>query len=391
MKAIIFYIALLFLMTSDCVYGQQQGCIENDRFANACTRTVTISGTCPTWTDDCGDGWIRSHGTPNIGTYQYEIKGQIRTGYLAYMWSKSNSDGEGMFTPYLFKRGHSYDVTLTVATGTNAAGSIKIFAANGLVQGALSKCGGPPPSNVYKVPIGEYAGSTNGEIDISFTFVNNSPVDLNQIWIYPEGTDGSQYELYVKWVEVCPSCSGEIVYNNGVINTETTRVGSISAGSSAGSGGSGVVMTDGTANIKFYATNSIRLLPEFKASVTTGTFTAKVDQCYLLPARKETRKSISPLVRPYDDFQTITTKEENKLTIYPSVTSGQVYITASGQELQNAEILVFDQLGKKVLAVPKANYSGKTAVNLGTLNNGIYILQVKQPTKTITQKVIVQK
>ena len=391
MKSIIFYIALLFLMTSDCVYGQLQGCIENDRFANACTNTVSAGG-CPTWTNDCGDGWIRSHGTPNIGTYQYEIKGQIRTGYLAYMWSKSNSDGEGMFTPYLFKRGHSYDVTLTVATTANSAGSIKIYAANGLVQGGLSKCGGPPPSNVYKVLIGEYVGGTNGEIDISFTFVNNSPVDLTQIWIYPEGTDGTQYELYVKWVEVCPSCSGEIVYNNGVINTEITRVGIISAGSSAGSGGSGVVTVDGAANINFYATNVIRLLPEFNASVTSGTFRAKVDQCYLLPARKETRTNISPLVRPFDDFKIITIpKQENKINIYPSVTTGPVYILASQSDLQNAEIMVFDQLGKKVLAVPKANYPGKAAINLQTLSNGIYIIQVKQSTKTITQKVIVQK
>jgi hypothetical protein len=389
MKAIIFYIALLFLMTSDCLYGQQQGCIENDRFANACTRVVKSSDDCPTWTNDCGDGWVRSHGTPNIGTYQYEIKGQIRTGYFAYMWSTSNSEGEGMYTPYVFLRGHSYDVTLTVAT-TNDLGSIKIYAANGLVQGGLSGCGGNPLSlNVFKVPIGEYVGNTNGEITISFTFVNNSIMDLTQIWIYPEG-DGGKYETFVKWVEVCPSCSGEIVYNRSVDVPRTTRLGTITAGSTAGSGNSGVVQVAGNTN--FYATNVIRLLPEFDANAINGTFTAKVDQCYLLPARMETRTPISRLVRPFDDFQSIKTSiQENKINIYPSVTTGPVYIIASQQDLQNAEIIVFDQLGKKVLAVPKANYSGKAQINLGTLRNGIYILQIKQSTKTITQKVIVQK
>ena len=191
-------------------------------------------------------------------------------------------------------------------------------------------------------------------------------------------------------MEVCPSCSGEIVYNQGIINTPITRVGKISAGSSAGSGGSGVVTAAG--NVNSYATNEIRLLPEFSVSGANGNFLAKVDQCYLLPARKETRRSISPLVRPYDDFQKIATPiQNNKVSIYPSVTTGLVYITAGGQDLQNAEIMVFDQLGKKVLTLPKANYSGNAQVNLVGLNNGVYIILLRQSVKTITQKIIVQK
>ena len=387
MKALIIYLSLLFLISSDCLYAQ---CFVST-FATACTNAISIDG-CPTWTDNCGDGWIRSHGTPNIGTYQYERKGQILTGYLAYMWSKSSTDGEGMFTPYLFKKGHSYDVSIQVAT-SNTNGSIKLYAATGLVQGVLSHCGGAP-QNVFKVPIGEFSGPTNGEITLSFVFTNNSPVDLTQIWIYPEGS-GVKHELYVKWVQACTSCDGDIIYNNGSVPTGITRVGTISAGSTAGSGGFGTVTVDGSTITNLYATKQINLLPEFHATATGGTFTAKVYECYLLPqGRLETYnfKSIRPLTPPTNDLEKIPGPiTESKINVYPSVSTGQVNITGSPQDLENVELTVFDQSGRKMLQIPKANYLDKATINLSHLNNGIYILQIRQQTKTITQKIILTK
>ena len=149
---------------------------------------------------------------------------------------------------------------------------------------------------------------------------------------------------------------------------------------------------DGTATTNLYAVDLIRFLPEFDAKVTSGTFSAKADQCYLLPSRKETRTTISRLVPPSNDLQKITTAvQENKINIYPSVTTESVYITGPPQDLENVEITVFDQLGRKMLQIPKTTYSNKAVINLGRLSNGVYILQLKQLAKTLTRKIIVQK
>jgi hypothetical protein len=77
--------------------------------------------------------------------------------------------------------------------------------------------------------------------------------------------------------------------------------------------------------------------------------------------------------------------------VYPSVSTGQVNISGSPQDLENVELTVFDQSGRKMLQIPKASYLNKATINLRHLNNGIYILQIRQQTKTITQKIILTK
>ncbi len=98
MKAIIFYISLL--LSCNLINGQT--CLQNGSFANACTNVIVSShGDCPTWTDACGDGWVRSHGTPQMIFYN----DGNHSGFYAFMWAEHTSStgtfydgGEGMFT-----------------------------------------------------------------------------------------------------------------------------------------------------------------------------------------------------------------------------------------------------------------------------------------------------
>jgi hypothetical protein len=73
------------------------------------------------------------------------------------------------------------------------------------------------------------------------------------------------------------------------------------------------------------------------------------------------------------------------LTIYPNPVSGdRIYITTKLNE--DKEIVIFDVLGKKVLQTVLTSKE----LNIGTLNPGIYIIQVKEADAVATRKLIVK-
>src|SRR6185369_12832666 len=132
---------------------------------------------CPTWTNSCGAGWTRSHGTPQMNPC-FCGPGHTVCHY-AYMWSTiyqtTGLKGEGMFTTQNFSANHSYKLTARISTNISS-GSVLFYAANGLAQSSLNQCGDaiPTVSSSNKQLIGQYNGYTNGTITVEFTFNANA-------------------------------------------------------------------------------------------------------------------------------------------------------------------------------------------------------------------------
>lgn len=73
------------------------------------------------------------------------------------------------------------------------------------------------------------------------------------------------------------------------------------------------------------------------------------------------------------------------LSIYPNPVSGdRIYITTKLNE--DKEITIFDVLGKKVLQTELTSKE----LNIGSLNPGIYIIQIKEEDAVATRKLIVK-
>src|SRR6185369_1494432 len=203
----------------------------------------------------------------------------------------------------------------------------------------------PTVSSSNKQLIGQYNGYTNGTITVEFTF--NANADYAQLWIYPQATSNNEYQLGVSRVNVCPYCSGTIVYNSGTVPTGTTNSGRIDAGSSAGSGGSGTVTVLGTANTTFQAIDEINLVYDFNASVTSGSFSAEIVSCNGL-FREDTIEDSSDIELPdvgeseIDDQGSVAAKQINGsyrakplggfVKVYPTVGSGIINIENNFQK-----------------------------------------------------------
>jgi hypothetical protein len=383
MKVVIIYISLFFFILPAFMYGQ---CLSNGNFSNACSETDYADRGCPTWTENCGDGWIRSHGTPNLGTYTYQDKGQTKVGYYAFLYSGSSTTGEGMFTPYNFKAHHTYTLSIDISVSVDALGDkdawVLIYAANGLVQGNYNnRCEDPIP-DVSKFEIGKYSGSgTNGWTTMSFTFAPDA--DYTQLWIYPVRIKGYQVNLSFKSVSLCPSCEGEIFYGGGLIPAGISKAGKIFAGG-PGVFGNGVnIHSDATTNLM--AAQEIEFFSELEAFPTTGSLTAEIYACTQSSARTESVTS-----KPAVPVKLAPIEAQTDINIYPSITTGHVYITRN-RDLGNVVLEIYDQAGRKMLNVPKTAFVNSSTLDLSNFSNGIYFLRIKKPGTSITKKIIVQK
>lgn len=91
----------------------------------------------------------------------------------------------------------------------------------------------------------------------------------------------------------------------------------------------------------------------------------------------------------YDDMSVTsalktTQNSINGLNVYPNpVTTGTFYINTSSNDLKSVSI--FDVLGKQVLKTKTSN-----AVNVSTLNSGVYILKITENGSTATRKLVIK-
>jgi len=399
-------ITISFLVLSNQLHSQET-CLANGDFTNACGNTT---GICPTWTDACGDGWVRSHGSPEMKSYLIH-PGQYA--FYAYMWSRVYSTlglrSEGMFTSYSFLANHSYHVRFRIST-SNANGSVRFYAASNLTQSAIptGNCGGPVPTpSPTPQLITQYNGFTNGNVDVDLTFIPTS--NYSQIWIYPVATGSVQYDLAVYRVQICPGCSGTIIYNTGTVPSGETRAGTINVGSSAGTGGSGTVTVSGTQTTTLLATNEIRMLPDFSATVSTGSFSASLLTCNFdnvnrthvdsldipIETNDESDDSTEDLARSHTTGAKVIEQEPvvkpGEINVYPTVSNGVLNIVGDPAQLSQSMILVYDPMGRKVYQAMNNSTNRKFLLNLSHMRAGIYLVQIKNSKKIITKRIIITR
>lgn len=386
------------------VYGQ--ACLQNGNFANVCSGTIAApNGQCPTWSNPCGGGWIRSNGSPQMVFYN----DGPHTGYYAFMWSTGwtyNSifynQGEGMFTPYSFQANRSYDVSIRIST-SNTNGTVYVYAANGLTQSPYyGNCGDPVPTISQKQLIGSYAGFTNGWLTLNFSsFVSNA--NYSQIWIYPLGAPVNiQYNLAVIDVRACLSCSETIIYNNGVVPYVESRAGYIYAGSSAGSGGTPPVTVAPNQTTNLFASKEINLVSEFEAVVTTGSFLARILPCSV-SSRQAYLDSLN--VDLYESNEGsgggstdklskagVTMGERAEFSLYPNPSTGQFMIKLPDKDKEKTVIVeVADQSGRFLFSRTTINLYGKNefSLDLSQYKTGYYFVTIKTNKNITTLKAFV--
>ena len=172
------------------------------------------------------------------------------------------------------------------------------------------------------------------------------------------------------------TCSDTVVYNTGTVPLFVSA-GNIYAGSTAGSGGSGVVIIQSNQSTSFAAVQTIWLQPNFLATVTdTATFSA-----YIVPCASERVMLTKGNAQAYAALPA-------NFRIYPTIGTGGVTITGSAIDLLNLDIFVYDEQGRVVF---KTHNTANTQVslNLGNLRNGHYFLQLKKNSQQVIRKIII--
>jgi hypothetical protein len=386
------------------LWGQLHAqCLTNTNFNGASCPVVFSPEGCPTWNGSC-NGWIKSHGTPDLDTTHIQTpKGAILTLGTVFMWGAA-TQGEGIFTPYTFLVHQSYDVRIIFASSSTNPGHVNVYATNGLTEHPLTGCGNGYPSPARQL-IGQYTGNTSGaSVDLTFTFTANS--NYSQLWIYPDGTGSegpSEYMMTLTDVFACPSCSAQIIYNSGTVPTGTTAAGIIQVGSTAGSGGSGTVVVAAGQSTTLTATQEIDMKQNFTVSVGTGgIFVAQLAPCngvntiaasvppgggvIVNPRQPESGKQNTIQL---DQAATLASTEP-KLQVLPTVSAGAFTITGGATDLGNADILVADASGRVVYRLHNGSDT-RIDLNLSKWGNGVYFLRISNGTKVMTQKLVISK
>jgi hypothetical protein len=399
MKRVIICVTLLI---SFFTYNCNSQCLVNGDFSNYCGTEVSYGG-CPTFNHPCLYNWWRSHGTPEIKT-GIDAEG-IRFNY-AFMWANP-SIGEGIFAAYNFWKNHSYTLTVTAKATGPPSGNILVYATSGATEPTTPTCFDPVPYIPSKQLIMQQSISTGGDW-YTWTVNNFIPsADYNQLWIFPTNGYTVQFNLCVSLINVCPDCQTTIVYNNGTVPLGNTKSGYIYAGSSTGTGGFGTVNVSMTGTSSLQAANAVYIQDEFRATVSTGSFSVKAITCNDIAVQRPLNQGstsdwinenvidniqpLNSLDNSPDSSGQLKVIEKNTIAFFPIPSNGLLKISGRETELTNAEIIIFDCLGNKVFKllneVPRSNLE----LNLQYLNNGAYYIQIKTLNQLVSKKFIISK
>jgi hypothetical protein len=423
MKKFIFYLILLLGITGDYSFGQ---CLTNGNLANACSSVIYYGGVCPTWTNACGNGWVRSHGTPQILQYTGSSSAGSFTEYYAYLESfiqNGDTAGDGMYTPFAFQQNTWYDVKIDFNTQLPAGvtpttqqgyGWVLCYAASGLTQHTLDNCyeAVPEGGGVITQEIGNYLGLTPtpivpGGINAT-TFTFKAALPYTQFWIYPYSSSYYRYNMELYRVEICPSCTAIADYPDGVL---PTVMGGATVTIGGGPTGSEAIQVLPSLMTTVTASQAIYLKPGFKASSTgSGGFTASIVPCgtngsTIIPEDYFDSLAVVSANPPGFDSTAISNGLQagqaalpawpdslsgSKLQIYPTVSSGVFTITGTPANLGNAIIIVADESGRIVYNMYNSTNT-TISLDLGSLASGLYFVQIRQSTKAATMKIIINK
>lgn len=361
---------------------------------------VPNSGTCATFSSSCVLNWRRTHGTPQV----LQEGSGASTNYYMYMWSQTDCCskwGEGVAGGYNFEKNRPYKVIVTIRSGasTNAyTNRLKLFAANGIAEytGSCGSGGSGLPGISSLQPIGEstfgiYASSWS---DYSYTF---TPTDnYSQIWIYPwaeykSGYYPGQFNIDIDNVRIIPDvCSPTIYYNTGTIPSGSLEYGNIYAGSSAGTGGSGIVGVSPTANTSMIAANEIVLLPELNIQVSSGySFSASIRSCEGT-GTTSSGKNANFLSTSKDYADIAVDKANASILVYPNPITNWLAADIYLEKEEKISVRLLNSMGiiiRQIVPGRKSTGKQRIEVEVSSLPKGIYILQVISKSGMTTKKV----
>ncbi|MBC8032553.1 MAG: T9SS type A sorting domain-containing protein [Chitinophagaceae bacterium] len=301
-----------------------------------------------------------------------------------------NKPGLGSFgtrygLDYLFKSGFNYFIKVNaVAIDSLPGGAQLSLTRNSGGNGINTSCTGPG----FFFENGQFI-SSNGFQDYFYSFGPSLDFILN---VGVMASVSNFHTILIRKITIdavaIPSadpCITDIIFNSGVIPAGKNKYRAISAGSSAGTGGSGTVTVGATATTSLIALNSVTLRNEFRATVTSGSFTVRtVASCNDLNAA---RTAIE-----LDKAETKIADKElqaDQLAVYPVPSSGLINIHLGGATERNSTIVIYDQLGKAISYHRMNGY--KTQLNLSNLSNGVYYLRITESGKTVVKKIVIGK
>jgi len=122
-----------------------------------------------------------------------------------------NSGGEGMFIPFTFMNGQTYNVSVAF-TSSGANGNIYFAAANGLYQHQNpqnSGCQAATQTNSNNQVISWVSGGNNTLIPLpAFTPSGGSNGGYTQLWMYTAYTgSGGTFSAQIYQIQICPVCN----------------------------------------------------------------------------------------------------------------------------------------------------------------------------------------
>src|ERR1700744_787884 len=115
------------------------------------TTCINFSTICSShdFSNRCGSGWSRSNGTPELILDSTVPPLKIYKYWFALMIA-DNTGSEGMFKPYSFIAGQTYNISIYYST-SGSPGTISLYAANGLVSSTdMHNCQASIPSITAK-------------------------------------------------------------------------------------------------------------------------------------------------------------------------------------------------------------------------------------------------
>lgn len=223
----------------------------------------------------------------------------------------------------------------------------------------------------FIVTASDLANVTTDLANVYFAFFtdNAAATTTARIWIRRNGT---QYQY-----GIAPSAaSTDVIWNTTLHNANTIQYLVLSYD-----------FTGNTLSLFVNPTVGGNAAPTISVTPTTpftslGGFTLRQEGAALLPTMKldEIRIAATP------NFTLGTSSNEiNGLRVYPNpVTNGTLFIDTDA----NAEkiVTIFDVLGKQVINTTTSN----NAINVGNLNNGVYIVKITEEGKTATRKLVIK-
>jgi len=346
---------------------------------------------------------------------------------VAYMWANldvnGKSRGEGIFAPYSFRKYHTYKIAIRYMgvlqlPGQPTNARIELHAAQDIIRPGTWKFGNLTPHTVRSQNIGMITTDAVTGWKQSPEFIFTADYDFNEFWIFPHTTISNQYNLFIDWAQVCrEECLSIIYYKQGTLPVAEPRFGSIYIGTSYG--GTGTVTVSPTAQTTVIAANEIIIKPVFAATVTTGSFIARIQPggCNIVYNRPNQDQDTSTVGLPVEYFPFVpgestyfdeygvaerpnpnnvkTVKDVNSkvpegMLAYPNPVQGKLNIDFNSAKEGKIRIRVLNALGivKHQMIGTVAMKTNHFEIDTKTLPKGLYFIQIFDVDGKVTVKKI---